>query len=70
MSQNIVKDFLRKHKGFKFTAPQLQVYLNQGISIYDNLRKIREEIDKKKEKEIKYDIVTWFGRQARRYYIK
>jgi hypothetical protein len=70
MSQEQIRDFLKKHRGYRFTAPQLKVYLNQGISIYQNLKKIRERIDKKKEKEIKYDIISWFGRQARRYYIK
>jgi hypothetical protein len=61
MSQDQIKNWLSSHKKEEYTAPQLQLFLGIGKSIYPNLRKLRED------KEIKYRWRVYNGRAARSY---
>lgn len=47
MSQDKIKDFLRNHKGEKYSAEQISKYMDFDIySVYANLRKLRSDIYK------------------------
>ena len=55
MSQSGIKNFLKKHTPRKYESKDLSKYLEINFSaVCQNLRKIREDIRKGKEKHIKY----------------
>lgn len=52
MSTDEIKRFLKEHKGVKFSANQLSVYIGLNIySVYTNLRKLRKDLGKQLKKK-------------------
>ncbi len=69
MTQEQIIQWLNAHPGKKYTVPQLKHLLGASSSIYSNLSKIRFQIIKGIEKDIKVEICSFGGTEkAFRYW--
>jgi len=64
MSQESVLSFLKKHKGVKYSAKQLCFIFDVtgSGSIYPNLKKIRDQIEKGSVIGFKFDLHDYKGK--------
>jgi len=75
LSKEDIKNLLKSEKGEIFTIERIGFFLEQDRSIFVNCRKLKEEIDKKIEKDIKYEIIDkrmylWYHQSSKLDFFK
>jgi len=75
MSKESIKNLLKSQKGEVFTIERIAFFLKQDRSIFVNCRKLKEEIDKNIELNIKYEKIDgrtyfWFSPETKISFFK